>query len=119
MCVYHSLSTLPAGIVQESTLYEASQAIEYLDMVLNESLRMYPPAPWWVSMQAGAYFYCMPFTTVVHECFHLCRALRECSEDITVKGFTFPKGLEVHVPIYYLHNNPEHWPEPDKFDPNR
>ncbi len=46
MCsVYHSLSTLPAGIVQESTLYEASQDIEYLDMVLNESLRMYPPAP--------------------------------------------------------------------------
>ena len=55
----------------------------------------------------------------MHECIHICRALRECSEDITVKGFAFTKGLEVHVPIYYLHNNPEHWPEPDKFDPNR
>ena len=46
MCSMHySLSTRPLDIVQESTLYEASQDIEYLDMVLNESLRMYPPAP--------------------------------------------------------------------------
>ena len=48
-----------------------------------------------------------------------CRVTRQCSEDISVKGFTFPKGLVVNIPIYYLHNNPEHWPEPDKFDPNR
>jgi len=47
------------------------------------------------------------------------RVTRQCAEDVSVKGFTFPKGLVVNIPIYYLHNNPEHWPEPDKFDPNR
>ena len=50
---------------------------------------------------------------------HLYRTSRECSEDITIKGFTLPKGLLVQVPIYYLHHNPEYWPEPDRFDPNR
>ena len=52
-------------------------------------------------------------------CIYICRTARECSETITVNGFTFPKGLVVQVPIYCLHNNPEYWPEPDKFDPNR
>ena len=60
---------------------------------------------------------CLSILNLIFNC--TCRTGRECSEDITVKGFTFPKGLAVQIPIYYIQNNPEYWPEPDKFDPNR
>ena len=32
-------------ISQDSTLIEGAQSIEYVDMVIQESLRMYPAAP--------------------------------------------------------------------------
>ena len=30
---------------QEASMYDATQELQYLDMVIQESLRMYPPAP--------------------------------------------------------------------------
>ena len=34
--------------IQGSTLFEVAQSVEYVDMVVQESLRMYPAAPMYV-----------------------------------------------------------------------
>ena len=43
------------------SLYEASSDLEYLDMVVQEALRMYPPLPKYVSMSKSHTMYvCNP-----------------------------------------------------------
>lgn len=42
-----------------------------------------------------------------------------------VEDYTFPSGLQlergarVHLPVYYLHHNPDHFPEPESYKPER
>ncbi|XP_032682991.1 cytochrome P450 9e2-like [Odontomachus brunneus] len=79
--------------------YDAVNGMEYLDAVLNETLRMYPVA-------------------VVTD--------RVCMEDFelppTLPGkrpYTMKKGQIVWIPIYGLHHDPEYFKEPGKFDPKR
>jgi cytochrome P450 len=49
----------------------------------------------------------------------LCRSDRVASEDITINGLFIPKGMVVGIPIHTLQNDPEYWPEPEKFIPER
>ncbi|CAJ1053982.1 cytochrome P450 3A27-like isoform X2 [Xyrichtys novacula] len=71
---------------------EALMQMEYLDCVINESLRLYPPAA---------------------------RLERVAKETVKVNGITIPKDLVVMVPVYALHRDPEFWPEPEEFRPDR
>ncbi|KAI3353343.1 hypothetical protein L3Q82_019885 [Scortum barcoo] len=82
-------STFPnKGPVQ----YEALMQMEYLDSVVNESLRLYPPAA---------------------------RLERMAKETIKINGITIPKDIIVMVPVYALHRDAELWPEPEEFRPDR
>ncbi|XP_069066072.1 cytochrome P450 3A21-like isoform X2 [Pleurodeles waltl] len=72
--------------------YEALLQMEYLEMAINEALRLYP---------AGG------------------RIERVCKKTVEVKGVTIPEGVVVVIPLYSLHRDPEYWPEPDKFNPDR
>lgn len=47
------------------------------------------------------------------------RLERAVSETVTLNGMTIPKGIQVGIPVIALHMNPEVWPEPEKFDPER
>jgi len=75
-----------------SPSYDVLHKMEYLDMVINEALRMYPPA---FVLQ------------------------RDCNETCTIKGVTIPSGMPVMIPCYAIHHDPEIWSEPEKFDPER
>jgi len=75
--------------------YEAVHGMKYLDMVVSETLRMYPPA-------------------VLID--------RRCVKTYTVPAeprFTLMPGDVVWVPIYALHHDPDYFPNPEKFDPER
>lgn len=74
--------------------YEMLHSFKYLDMVLNEGLRKYPPIP----------------TT-----------LRTCTKDYIIPGtdLCISKGDQVELAMFCLHRDPEHYPDPDKFDPER
>lgn len=76
----------------DASMYNATQDLQYLDMVLQESLRLYPPAT---------------------------RIARWCRKTTDVRGVTIPESTAVHVPVYLLHHSSQYWPEPEKFDPER
>ena len=78
--------------VPGTSLYEISHGIEYLDCVISETQRLYPPA---------------------HQ------LNRECTEDCKVNGIPVPKGMEIIIPFYALHHDPDAWENPEKFDPER
>jgi cytochrome P450 len=80
------------GQKQDSITYDKILNMEYLDMFLQETLRMYPPAG---------------------------RFNRQPNVDIEIKGLLFRKGEDITFSTHSLHRNPLYWPEPDKFNPER
>ncbi|GAB1290356.1 Cytochrome P450 3A13 [Apodemus speciosus] len=72
--------------------YDALVQIEYMDLVVNETLRLYP---------VGG------------------RLERVCKKDIEINGVFIPKGTVVMIPTFALHKDPKRWPEPEEFCPER
>ncbi|KAJ7405435.1 Cytochrome P450 3A12 [Willisornis vidua] len=72
--------------------YSAITQMEYLDMVVNECIRLYP---------AGG------------------RLERVCKKTVEINGVTIPKDMVVIIPAFVLHRDPAYWPEPDEFRPER
>ena len=64
----------------------------YLEMVIKESMRMYPPA-WTVS--------------------------REAQADFELGGYIIPKGSIIMMSMYILHHDAHYWDQPDAFLPER
>ncbi|KAF5185352.1 Cytochrome p450 [Thalictrum thalictroides] len=67
--------------------------LPYLHCIINETLRMYPPAP----------------LLVPHE----------SSQDCAVGGFIVPRGTMLLVNVWGIQSDPKLWDEPTKFKPER
>uniref|UniRef100_A0A672ZEQ0 unspecific monooxygenase n=1 Tax=Sphaeramia orbicularis TaxID=375764 RepID=A0A672ZEQ0_9TELE len=75
-----------------SVQYQELMQMEYLDCVINESLRLYPIAP---------------------------RLERVAKASVEINGLVIPKDMVVMVPTWPLHRDPDVWPEPEAFKPER
>ncbi|WP_405605216.1 cytochrome P450 [Streptomyces sp. NBC_01410] len=45
--------------------------------------------------------------------------MRRTTESVTIGGYVLPADTEVLLSLYALHRNPELYPDPDRFDPDR
>ncbi|XP_019490048.1 PREDICTED: cytochrome P450 3A12-like [Hipposideros armiger] len=72
--------------------YDALVQMEYLDMVVNETLRLFPVAG---------------------------RIERVCKKDVEINRVFIPKGTVVMVPSIVLQRDSAFWPEPEEFRPER
>ncbi|XP_008166673.1 cytochrome P450 4V2-like isoform X1 [Chrysemys picta bellii] len=66
--------------------------LRYLECVVKEALRLFPSVPFFA---------------------------RTTSEDCHIRGFKIPKATEVVVVPYVLHREPEIFPDPEEFRPER
>nr|UZE89951.1 cytochrome P450 CYP9GN2 [Chrysoperla zastrowi sillemi] len=76
--------------------YDAIKKMKYLDMVLSETLRKWPPLP-----------------IIDREC---TKAYQIKSDDLTID---LAPGMGVQIPIAGFHYDPKYYPNPEKFDPER
>ena len=71
---------------------EMLNEFKYLDMVLKESLRLYPSVP---------------------------SVMRELTEEAVIGNVSLPAGTSISVEIQLLLNNPRYWDNPSEFLPER
>jgi cytochrome P450 len=76
----------------DALTYQNLGQLKYVEQVLNESMRMYPPG-WGLS--------------------------REVAKDVEVNGLKMKKGCTLFLPIYHLHHDEKIWESPEKFIPER
>lgn len=68
------------------------RSLEYTRMVIDETLRLFPPA-WIIG--------------------------RHATGSDKLGDYDIPKDTNCLIPVYYIHRDPKHWDEPLKFKPER
>ncbi|XP_059610496.1 probable cytochrome P450 6a14 [Phlebotomus argentipes] len=74
--------------------YDACMELKYLERIIQETLRKYPVVD---------------------------NVLRTATNDYQIPGDNrvIQKGIALAVPVYAIHHDPEIWPNPERFDPDR
>ncbi|XP_008550233.2 uncharacterized protein LOC103573114 [Microplitis demolitor] len=68
------------------------QKLSYLERCIKEALRLYPSVPF---------------------------ISRNITDDMQLKKYFIPKDTMAHIHIYDLHRDPNFWPDPLRYDPDR
>lgn len=66
--------------------------MKYLDLVIKETLRLYPSVPFYA---------------------------RKLAEDVELKGTIYPKGMRIVLIPFLMHRNPKYFKDPEQFIPER
>ncbi|CAG7729685.1 unnamed protein product [Allacma fusca] len=77
----------------EDINFDSVNNLQFLDQVVCESLRIYPPVVTFI--------------------------VRETSSETRVESLSVPKGVSIHIPVWQIHHDPELWPDPFTFKPSR
>ncbi|XP_072262254.1 cytochrome P450 4V2 [Pyxicephalus adspersus] len=80
------------GQSDRSATMDDLKKLRYLEAVIKEALRLYPSVPFFA---------------------------RTTTEDCYIRGFFIPKDINVVVVPFALHRDPEYFPEPEEFIPDR
>lgn len=95
--LFKEIEKMEAELEGKTISYDQIQGLKYMDQVVCETLRKWPPAP---------------------------MVDRVCVKDYQLdledgRKIKIEKGIGLTVPIYAYHHNPKFFPDPDKFDPER
>lgn len=90
--VIEELRRIFDGDNDKAPTYQDVQKMKYLEMVIKESLRLYPPVP--------------AFSRVL-------------TQDVSFDGSLLPKGLVLTLCPLFLHRDSKSFPDSEKFDPDR
>ncbi|KFM65250.1 Cytochrome P450 4c3, partial [Stegodyphus mimosarum] len=90
--IHEELDVIFGNDDQRPITVEDVREMKYLECVLKESQRLYPSLP------------------VIG---------RELEEDVVIDGYTVPAGTTCMLATFMLHRNPEIFPNPEVFDPDR
>nr|XP_054921506.1 cytochrome P450 4V2-like isoform X1 [Dermacentor andersoni] len=90
--VYQELETIFGEDVERAATVEDLKEMRYLECVIKESHRLYPPVP---------------------------VMARNADEDAEILGYRIPRGCTLLAVMYSLHRDPRFFPEPEEFRPER
>ncbi|KAK4344867.1 hypothetical protein RND71_035043 [Anisodus tanguticus] len=90
----HAQEEIDAKVGKDRWVEESDiKNLVYLQAIIKETLRLYPPVP----------------LLLPHE------AVQDCK----VVGYDIPKGTRLYINAWKIHRDPDIWPEPEKFMPER
>ncbi|KAH7932357.1 hypothetical protein HPB51_029337 [Rhipicephalus microplus] len=86
------IAEVDKALAKDGLTYNSLQEVQYLDACIKEAMRL-----------------CIPDSIL----------LRVCTEETMVAGIHFKPGMCVEIPVAGIHYDPEYFPEPENFNPDR